>query len=56
MDVEQMKSSYSQHVLTSAQAEQLSQLAEEGDVYGRLAGSIAPEIFGMEDVKKVWGV
>jgi hypothetical protein len=34
-------------------AEQLAQLAEEGDVYSRLAGSIAPEIFGMEDVKKV---
>jgi hypothetical protein len=54
MDVEQTKTSYSAHVLTDAQADQLARLAEEGDVYGRLAGSIAPEIFGMEDVKKVW--
>ena len=52
-DVEQVKTSYSHHVLTDRHAETLSQLAEEGDVYGRLSRSIAPEIFGMEDVKKV---
>ncbi|GAX82599.1 hypothetical protein CEUSTIGMA_g10025.t1 [Chlamydomonas eustigma] len=51
-DVEQVKTSYSQHVLTERHAEVLTQLAEEGDVYGRLSRSIAPEIFGMEDVKK----
>lgn len=28
-------------------------LEEEGDVYARLARSIAPEIWGHEDVKKV---
>jgi hypothetical protein len=28
---------------------------DEGDVYNRLAGSIAPEIWGHEDVKKVGG-
>jgi predicted component of type VI protein secretion system len=27
-------------------------LAEEGDVYARLSRSIAPEIYGHEDVKK----
>ena len=54
-NVEQVKTSYAQHVLTEQHAAVLSQLAEEGDVYGRLSRSIAPEIFGMEDVKKVWG-
>eukprot|EP00850_Spirogloea_muscicola_P008010 SM000042S15277 [mRNA] locus=s42:148:3666:+ [translate_table: standard] len=32
--------------------EAILRLAEEGDVYSRLARSIAPEIFGHEDVKK----
>ncbi len=32
---------------------QLERLAGEGDVYGRLARSLAPEIYGQEDVKKV---
>lgn len=31
----------------------LQTLEEEGDVYARLARSIAPEIWGHEDVKKV---
>ncbi len=30
----------------------MANLAAEGDVYQRLASSIAPEIFGHEDVKK----
>jgi MCM P-loop domain len=28
-------------------------LAEDGEIYNRLANSIAPEIWGHEDVKKV---
>lgn len=32
--------------------EELQELATEGDVYSRLAKSIAPEIYGHEDVKK----
>ncbi len=51
-DVQQVKTSYSNHVLTDQHAEILGRLAEEGDVYGRLSRSIAPEIFGMEDIKK----
>lgn len=31
---------------------QVEALAAEGDVYTRLARSLAPEIFGHEDVKK----
>ena len=51
--VNQEKTSYASHHLTDSHAEKLQELSEEGDVYGRLARSIAPEIFGMDDVKKV---
>lgn len=53
--VEQVKTSYASHVLTVEAAEKLTEIAKEGDVFGRLSRSIAPEIFGMEDVKKVRG-
>lgn len=39
--------------LTEAEMAAIEAVGECGDVYGRLARSIAPEIFGMEDVKKV---
>lgn len=39
--------------LSEAEVAAIEALGEEGDVYGRLARCIAPEIFGMEDVKKV---
>lgn len=32
--------------------EEVERLADEGDVYMRLSKSIAPEIYGHEDVKK----
>ena len=51
--VEQVKTSYSEYKLTQEHADVFSRMAEEGDVFGRLSRSIAPEIFGMEDVKKV---
>ncbi|GFR49380.1 hypothetical protein Agub_g11405 [Astrephomene gubernaculifera] len=38
--------------LSEAEVAAIEALGEGGDVYGRLARSIAPEIFGMEDVKK----
>lgn len=31
----------------------IQDISSDGNVYGRLAKSIAPEIFGHEDVKKV---
>lgn len=52
MSVEQVKTSYAQHVLTERDADRLQELSEQGNVYGRLASSIAPEIFGHDDVKK----
>jgi hypothetical protein len=30
------------------------ELLQQGNVYSRLASSIAPEIWGHEDIKKVW--
>ena len=30
----------------------MQEIAQSGDVYDRLASSLAPEIFGHEDVKK----
>ncbi|GLI59736.1 hypothetical protein VaNZ11_001684 [Volvox africanus] len=38
--------------LSETEVAAIEALGESGDVYGRLARSIAPEIFGMEDVKK----
>lgn len=50
--VKQNKQSYESMELTDAQRAAIDQLTEEGDIYGRLANSIAPEIYGHEDVKK----
>lgn len=57
MDVPlQVKTSYAAHVLTAEAARALNAISAGGDAYGRLSASIAPEIFGHEDVKKVsWG-
>ncbi|KAG2494157.1 hypothetical protein HYH03_007792 [Edaphochlamys debaryana] len=38
--------------LSEQEIREIEALGEGGDVYGRLARSIAPEIFGMDDVKK----
>lgn len=37
---------------SEAEEEEVRRLAQEDDVYSRLARSIAPEIFGHEDIKK----
>lgn len=46
------KKRYSELEADAAILEQIQQLAEDGDVYTKLARSIAPEIYGHEDVKK----
>ena len=38
--------------LKGDEQEQIDRLAEDGDIYSKLARSLAPEIFGHEDVKK----
>lgn len=48
----QNKQSYQQMMLTDEQRDAIDELTAAGDIYGRLANSIAPEIYGHEDVKK----
>jgi DNA replication licensing factor MCM7 len=50
--VRQNKQSYKEMVLSEDQRAVLDAVTAEGDIYGRLATSIAPEIYGHEDVKK----
>lgn len=38
--------------LRGDEEEQIARLAEDGDIYNKLARSLAPEIYGHEDVKK----
>jgi DNA replication licensing factor MCM7 len=39
-------------VLKDVEQDLIRELSEDGDIYSRLSSSIAPEIFGHEDVKK----
>eukprot|EP00004_Rigifila_ramosa_P020187 TRINITY_DN5225_c0_g1_i1.p1 TRINITY_DN5225_c0_g1~~TRINITY_DN5225_c0_g1_i1.p1 ORF type:complete len:609 (-),score=162.88 TRINITY_DN5225_c0_g1_i1:32-1858(-) len=52
MHVEQHKKKYSDFVITEAMAEKIEELKHDREVFSSLATSIAPEIFGMNDVKK----
>ena len=40
------------NLLSGSQLASLQELSNTEDIYGRLSASIAPEIFGHEDVKK----
>ncbi|KAG0320782.1 Mcm2-7 hexameric complex component [Linnemannia gamsii] len=50
--VEQSKKQYSEMTLTAQAQEELEDMAQDPDVYNKMARSIAPEIYGHEDVKK----
>ncbi|KAF9575802.1 Mcm2-7 hexameric complex component [Mortierella alpina] len=50
--VEQSKKQYSDMTLSNDVQEELEEMAQDPDVYNKLARSIAPEIYGHEDVKK----
>jgi len=50
--VEQLKKQYSQLEITPEVRAQIDALAADRDLYNKLARSIAPEIYGHEDVKK----
>lgn len=52
MSVELMIKKYSQLVLDPKVLVQVVALSKEPNVYSKLARSIAPEIYGHEDVKK----
>ncbi|KAF9334962.1 Mcm2-7 hexameric complex component, partial [Linnemannia elongata] len=50
--VEQSKKQYSEMTLTAQAQEELEDMSQDPDVYNKMARSIAPEIYGHEDVKK----
>ena len=52
MSIEKHKKSSLDFTATAEQREQLDDLAEDPEIYDRMAKSIAPEIFGHEDIKK----
>ncbi|CAK0784982.1 hypothetical protein CVIRNUC_008187 [Coccomyxa viridis] len=52
MSVSQDKRSYKDAAADDTLHAQIEEIAQMGDVYDRLASSLAPEIFGHEDVKK----
>ena len=52
MHIKQHKKKYSQYVITAEMQERIEGYQADFDIYGRLAKSIAPEIYGHEDVKK----
>ncbi|KAL2239052.1 UNVERIFIED_CONTAM: DNA replication licensing factor MCM7 [Sesamum indicum] len=52
MSVTHFKKKYEEYELRGDEEEQIACLAEDGDIYNKLARSLAPEIFGHEDVKK----
>ncbi|KAJ6798813.1 DNA replication licensing factor MCM7 [Iris pallida] len=52
MSVTHFKKKYEEYELVGDEQEQIDRLAEDGDIYNKLSRSLAPEIFGHEDVKK----
>ncbi|BDA48060.1 DNA replication licensing factor MCM7 [Coccomyxa sp. Obi] len=52
MSVTQEKKSYAQTAEDATLRAQIDEISQSSDVYDRLAASLAPEIFGHEDVKK----
>ncbi|PIA61117.1 hypothetical protein AQUCO_00300559v1 [Aquilegia coerulea] len=52
MSVNHFKKKYEEYELKGDEEEQIARLAEDGDIYNKLSRSLAPEIFGHEDVKK----
>ncbi|XP_057519852.1 DNA replication licensing factor MCM7 [Amaranthus tricolor] len=52
MSVTHFKRKYEEYELRSDEEELIGRLSEDGEIYNKLARSLAPEIFGHEDVKK----
>ncbi|XP_062083590.1 DNA replication licensing factor MCM7 [Humulus lupulus] len=52
MSITHFKKKYEEYDLKDDEEEQIARLAEDGDIYNKLARSLAPEIFGHEDIKK----
>lgn len=43
---------FCRYELRGDEEEQIRSLADDGDIYNKLARSLAPEIYGHEDIKK----
>ncbi|KAL5551053.1 hypothetical protein UlMin_001229, partial [Ulmus minor] len=52
MSVTHFKKLYEEYELRGDEEEQIARLAEDGDIYNKLARSLAPKTFGHEDIKK----
>ncbi|ONK81309.1 uncharacterized protein A4U43_C01F27670 [Asparagus officinalis] len=52
MSITHFKKKYEEYELKDDEQEQIERLAGDGDIYNKLSRSLAPEIFGHEDVKK----
>ncbi|KAK9930733.1 hypothetical protein M0R45_027761 [Rubus argutus] len=52
MSVAHYKKKYEEYELRGDEEEQIRSLADDGDIYNKLARSLAPEIYGHEDIKK----
>ncbi|KMZ63164.1 Protein PROLIFERA [Zostera marina] len=52
MSITHFKKKYEDYEFKDDEQEQIEQLAEDGEIYNKLSRSLAPEIFGHEDVKK----
>ncbi|KAL8089301.1 DNA replication licensing factor MCM7 [Apium graveolens] len=52
MSVSHFKKKYEDYELEGDEEEKIARLAEDGDIYNKLSRSLAPEIYGHEDIKK----
>ncbi|KAK8949868.1 Protein PROLIFERA [Platanthera guangdongensis] len=52
MSTTHFKKKYEDYELSEDEQKQIEGLSEDGDIYNKLSRSLAPEIFGHEDVKK----
>ncbi|CAN0885387.1 DNA replication licensing factor MCM7 [Linum grandiflorum] len=52
MSATHSKKRYEEYEQGGDEEEQIRRLAEDGDIYNKLARSLAPEIYGHEDIKK----
>ncbi|CAI2177838.1 14809_t:CDS:2 [Funneliformis geosporum] len=50
--ISQLKKQYNKMITTPEISEKIQELAQDRDIYDKLSKSIAPEIYGHEDVKK----
>ena len=50
--ITQTKRSYEEYTMSEEDLERINEYAADTDIYSKLAGSISPEIYGHEDIKK----